>query len=149
MIGSSPAMLGSTQAPSLQCARALEIFQRAAAWQLGSTGQCHISTRGVMGNPGLPRCTCCYTPLVLPTSSRLSMYCCSVSSLFAVIQNLCTYIRPGVVKADLITNTLQAQCTSKSQCSGVGHPTLCSSRVCWAGMAWAGLQHLDAPRFYH
>ncbi len=48
----------------------------------------------------------------------------------------------------MIYNLLQAGCISKSYSSRMGHPTLCSDRECWAGMAWSGLQRLNAPLVY-
>ena len=57
MTGSDNRLGRRLQGPAALCARALEVFQRAAAGQLGSTGQCHVSTRGALGHPRLDRST--------------------------------------------------------------------------------------------
>ena len=48
-------LMRAPQAPSALSARTLEVFQKALKGQLGSGGQCQISTIGDLATPGLPR----------------------------------------------------------------------------------------------
>lgn len=84
-----PSKHGSQLGPSALCARTLEAFQQAAAGQLGSTGQCHVSTQGALGNPGLPRYAILANKLLGQISGTLTVSMLSNSPCYPHVLPLC------------------------------------------------------------